>query len=66
MPEEDSADELVASVARAADVPISLLQALILLEQDFPDLNIWGAKPQLARRVAVLMDREAARSGVTA
>ncbi len=62
---EDGGDDLIARVAAETDVPEMMLQALVGLERDFPDLNVWGAKPQLARRVSTILESAAAGRSAT-
>jgi hypothetical protein len=53
-------DELITRVAVEFDVPAALLRDLSALESEFPDVNVWGVKPQIARRVEALLDAAAA------
>jgi hypothetical protein len=48
--------ELIARAAAERDVPPDLLVRLIALEDEIPDVNAWGAKTLLARRVAEVLD----------
>jgi len=52
---------LLAKVAQESGVSVELLEDLAALEKDVPDLNLWGAKAEFARRVAALLDDEAQR-----
>jgi membrane-bound lytic murein transglycosylase B len=48
--------ELIARAAAERDVPPELLMALIGLESEIPDVNAWGARTLLIRRVAEVLD----------
>lgn len=52
---------LLVRVAQESGVSVELLEDLAALEKDVPDLNLWGAKAEFARKVAALLDDEAQR-----
>jgi len=53
--------ELIERAAAEKGVPAELLARLIGLERELPDINAWGGRTLLARRVAEVLD--AAASG---
>jgi hypothetical protein len=54
---------LLVRVAQESGVSVELLEDLAALEKDVPDLNLWGAKAEFARKVAALLDDEAQSVG---
>lgn len=56
-------DPLLARVTRECELPADLLRRLAALEAAIPDVNVWGAKAELGRRVAEILDEAAAREG---
>jgi hypothetical protein len=52
---------LLARVAEQCGVSVELLVELAALELEIPDINVWGAKAELGRRVAAILDEEAER-----
>jgi len=52
---------LLAMVANESNVPVALLEKLAELQDEIPDLNIWGAKAKLGRLVEGILDEEAAQ-----
>jgi len=63
--DETPEDPLLACVTRDCDLPSDLLQRLAALEAVIPDVNVWGAKAELGRRVAEILDEVAAREGAS-
>jgi len=58
--------DMAALVIRAAEregVDASLLQALLELEQEFPDLTVPGERTRLGRRVTELLNAAAVAAG---
>lgn len=53
--------ELIARAAAERDVPAELLTRLIGIEVEIPDVNAWGARTLLVRRVAEVLDAAASR-----
>ncbi|MGZ8284169.1 MAG: hypothetical protein ACXWUZ_03795 [Allosphingosinicella sp.] len=49
-------NDLLARVAEEVGLPRQLLADLAALEDSFPDMNVRGAKPELGRRIAELLD----------
>ncbi|MDO3431919.1 hypothetical protein QWJ46_04415 [Rhizobium sp. CBN3] len=50
---------LLARVAEQCGVPVELLNRLAALELEIPDINLWGAKAELSRRVTAIIDDHA-------
>lgn len=50
---------LLAQVAEQCGVPVELLNRLAALELEIPDINLWGAKAELSRRVTAIIDDQA-------
>lgn len=61
--EEQAHDVLLTQVAKECKVPMDVLLRLAALEQMIPDVNIHGAKAELGRHVAAIIDEAATREG---
>jgi len=59
----NKADDLLARVAEEVGLSRQLLSDLAALETGFPDMNLRGAKPELGRRIAELLDAAVAEEG---
>jgi hypothetical protein len=58
--DETSGDQLLDRVAGECDLPGHLLIQLAALQTVIPDVNVRGAKAELGRRVAAILDDTAA------
>ena len=58
--DDTSGDQLLNRVARECDLPANLLTQLAALQTVIPDVNVRGAKAELGRRVAAILDDTAA------
>lgn len=63
--DETTGDELLRRVARECDVPGDLLSQLAALQTVIPDVNVRGARAELGRRVAAILDYTAADRGTS-
>ncbi len=61
MPDQLQDDDLIAALEREAGLEPGLLRRLLALEAEFPDLNMRGARRDLYRSLAAILDAEADR-----
>ena len=59
--EDTNQGTLLDRVAKQAGVAPELLERLTALELEIPDINVHGAKAELGRRVAAILDEEVQR-----
>lgn len=64
MSEDEQKASLLARAAEAAGVTPALLEALLALDDDFPDFTVYGAKTNFSRKVAEILDAAAAEEVV--
>lgn len=53
---EEREAELISLAAAERGVPADLLMKLLAVEREIPEVNAWGARAQLVRRVAEILD----------
>ncbi len=50
------AAELLKSLAAKHDVPLEIAEKMAVLMQQYPDLSLWGSKPELIGKLEIVME----------
>lgn len=56
MTEDVGVQKLIDRAASRAGIPVTVLQNLLALEEDFPDFTIHGSKTEFSRRIERILD----------
>jgi hypothetical protein len=48
--------ELLKSLAKGHQVPLEIAEQMALLMEQYPDLSLWGSKPELIEKLGTVVD----------
>jgi DNA sulfur modification protein DndC len=65
MPLEEDEKSLLKTLAAQHELNEDIITKIISIEPEFPNLDAWGAKPQLAKRLEEIIEAAIRAEGVT-